>query len=64
MKQVSNDYAIEVINVTKKFKIYYDKASTLKEHMLFWKRNKFNGGNTRLMKAFGVLPMVRFAGDF
>ena len=40
MKQVANDYAIEVINVTKKFKIYYDKASTLKEHMLFWKRNK------------------------
>ena len=40
MKQVTNDYAIEVINVTKKFKIYYDKASTLKEHLLFWKRNK------------------------
>ena len=40
MKQVANDYAIEVINVTKKFKIYYDKANTLKEHMLFWKRNK------------------------
>ena len=40
MKQVANEYAIEVINVTKKFKIYYDKASTLKEHMLFWKRNK------------------------
>ena len=40
MKQVTNNYAIEVIDVTKKFKIYYDKASTLKEHMLFWKRNK------------------------
>lgn len=40
MKQVANEYAIEVINVTKKFKIYYDKASTLKEHMLFWQRNK------------------------
>ena len=40
MKQVANEYAIEVIDVTKKFKIYYDKASTLKEHMLFWKRNK------------------------
>ena len=40
MKQVTNDYAIEVIGVTKKFKIYYDKANTLKEHLLFWKRNK------------------------
>ena len=40
MKQVANEYAIEVIDVRKKFKIYYDKASTLKEHMLFWKRNK------------------------
>lgn len=40
MKQVANEYAIEVIDVTKKFKIYYDKASTLKEHMLFWQRNK------------------------
>ena len=25
MKQVTNNYAIEVIDVTKKFKIYYDK---------------------------------------
>ena len=40
MKQPENEYAIEVMNVTKKFKIYYDKASTLKEHLLFWKRNK------------------------
>ncbi len=40
MKQLANEYAIEVVDVTKKFKIYYDKASTLKEHMLFWKRNK------------------------
>lgn len=40
MKEITNPYAIEVIGVTKKFKIYYDKASTLKEHMLFWKRNK------------------------
>ena len=40
MKKVANEYAIEVIDVTKKFKIYYDKASTLKEHMLFWKRNR------------------------
>lgn len=35
-----NKNAIEVKDVTKSFKIYYDKASTLKEHMLFWKRNQ------------------------
>ena len=36
----TNKNAIEVIDVTKTFKIYYDKASTLKEHLLFWKRNQ------------------------
>ena len=30
--------AIEVKNVTKKFKIYYDKASTLKEKLVFWNK--------------------------
>ena len=35
-----DDSVIKIENVTKKFKIYYDKASTLKEHMLFWQRNK------------------------
>jgi len=35
-----SEYAIEVKNVTKSFKIYYDKANTLKEHLLFWNRNK------------------------
>ena len=35
-----NEYAIECKNVSKSFKIYYDKASTLKEHLLFWNRNK------------------------
>ncbi len=33
-------YAIEVKDVTKKFKIYYDKSNTLKEKLLFWNRNK------------------------
>lgn len=36
----NEQYAIEVKNVTKQFKIYYDKASTLKEHLIFWNRNK------------------------
>lgn len=40
MKNKNLKNAIEVIDVTKSFKIYYDKASTLKEHLLFWKRNQ------------------------
>ena len=40
MKQKRSDIAIEVKNVEKSFKIYYDKAHTLKETMLFWKRNQ------------------------
>lgn len=31
---------IEVNNVTKKFKIYYDKPSTLKERLVFWNKKK------------------------
>ena len=40
MKSTKEVNAIEVDHVTKSFKIYYDKASTLKEHLIFWKRNK------------------------
>lgn len=35
------DNAIEVRNVTKQFKVYFDKGDELKERMLFWKRNKY-----------------------
>lgn len=35
-----NNNAIEVKNVTKSFKVYYDKSHTLKEKLLFWNRNK------------------------
>ena len=36
-----NEYAIKVSHVTKKFKVYYDKANTLKEQLVFWKsKNK------------------------
>ena len=34
--------AIEVYDVTKKFKVYYDKGRMLKEKVLFWKRNKYD----------------------
>ncbi len=40
MKTTNEKYAVIVNHVTKSFKIYYDKASTLKEHLIFWKRNK------------------------
>ena len=29
--------AIEVKNMTKEFDVYFDKANTLKEKLLFWK---------------------------
>lgn len=35
-----NKNVIEVNNVTKQFKLYYDKANTLKEKLIFWKRSK------------------------
>ena len=35
------DYCIEINGVTKFFKVYLDKASTLKERILFWNRNKY-----------------------
>lgn len=36
----NNDYVIQIKNVTKKFKVYYDKANTLKEKLVFWNRTK------------------------
>lgn len=35
------DYAIEVDNIYKSFKIYADKSHSLKEKILFWKRNRY-----------------------
>lgn len=36
-----NETVIEVKNITKKFKIYMDKGSQLKERLLFHKRNRY-----------------------
>ncbi len=36
-----SENAIEVTNVTKKFKVYLDKGSQLKERLLFRKRNRY-----------------------
>ena len=32
--------AIEVKDMSKDFKVYYDKPNTLKEKIVFWKNNK------------------------
>lgn len=40
MKETENEIAIKVEHVYKSFNIYYDRANTLKERMLFWARNK------------------------
>lgn len=37
---MKKNYAIEVKNVTKKFKLFYDKPSTLKERVVFWNHKK------------------------
>ena len=36
----SSEIVIKAINVTKKFKLYYDKPTTLKERLVFWNRKK------------------------
>lgn len=38
---IKQENAIEVINVKKKFRIYYDKGALLKEKVLFYNRNKY-----------------------
>lgn len=35
-----NNNVIEVKNVTKSFKLFFDKPNTLKERLVFWHRNK------------------------
>ena len=40
MSKTDEDIAIKVSHVYKSFNIYYDRANTLKERMLFFKRNK------------------------
>lgn len=39
-KKQDNTLAIEVKNMSKSFKVYYDKPNTLKERLVFFKRNK------------------------
>ena len=39
-KKQDNTLAVEVKNMSKSFKVYYDKPNTLKERLVFFKRNK------------------------
>ena len=36
------EYAIKVENLTKEFKLFYDKPSTLQERLVFWNKKKEN----------------------
>ena len=38
---LNNENSIVVRNVSKSFKVYFDKGNELKEKMLFWKRNRY-----------------------
>lgn len=38
---MNNENAIEVRNIKKTFKVYYDKSNQLKEKVIFWNRNKY-----------------------
>ena len=40
MKKQESENAIEVKNVYKKFKLFYDKPNTLKERLVFWNKSK------------------------
>lgn len=40
MKENQEEYSIVVNHVYKSFKVYMDKANSLKEKVLFWKRNR------------------------
>ncbi len=46
--------AIEVRNITKTFKVYYDKGTELKEKMLFWKRNRYENKDVLKNVSFEV----------
>lgn len=38
---MDNNIVIDVKDIKKKFKIYFDKGGQLKEKLLFWKRNRY-----------------------
>lgn len=57
---MEKEWAIEVRDVKKKFKVYFDKGNMLKEKVIHWKRNKYeerwvlNGINLKIKKGEAV----------
>lgn len=45
MKKKNNEVVISVEHVSKSFKVYFDKGYTLKDKLLFWKRNRHEKRN-------------------
>ena len=65
MKNRNN--AIEVKNMTKSFKLFYDKPNTLKERLVFWNKKKadtrtvLDNINLDVMNVYGfMLGIINF----
>ncbi len=58
--KLKSDIVIDVENVSKQFNVYFDKANTLKERIIFWKRNNhevrkvLNNVNVQIKKGESV----------
>ncbi|MBO7638445.1 MAG: ABC transporter ATP-binding protein, partial [Treponema sp.] len=51
---MDSENAIEVKDIKKSFKVYFDKSNLLKERVLFWKRNKYERRNVLKGISFNV----------
>jgi ABC-2 type transport system ATP-binding protein len=47
--------AIEIKSVSKKYRIYHDKSTTLKEHILFFKRTRYEEHHGHQMVFHSIL---------
>lgn len=54
MKDQDKEYAIIVDDVYKDFKQYYDKANTLKERLLFWKKRNTDADVLHILKGVSL----------
>lgn len=54
MKDQEKEYAIIVDDVYKDFKQYYDKANTLKERLLFWKKRNTDADVLHILKGVSL----------
>ena len=51
---MNEENAIEVKDIKKSFKVFFDKSNLLKERVLFWKRNKYERRNVLKGISFNV----------